>query len=44
MTIEAGNERDEVVQGMHSNKRDVRFQENKTSSIDQGALPGLFPP
>jgi hypothetical protein len=41
---ETENGRDEVVQCLHSYKRDIRFQENKTNSIDQGALPGLFPP
>jgi hypothetical protein len=44
IAVKAGNGRDEAVKGLHSDKRDVRFQENMASSIDQGALPGLFPP
>jgi hypothetical protein len=44
VTVKVGNGRDEAVQGLHSDKRDIRFQENEKISINQGALPGLFPP
>jgi hypothetical protein len=30
ITIEVGNGRGEAIQGLHSDKRDVRFQEDKT--------------
>jgi hypothetical protein len=31
-----------AVQGLHSDKRYMRFQENKKSIINQGTLPGLL--
>jgi hypothetical protein len=43
-TVKVGNGRDEAIQCLHSDEKDIRFQENKTSSINQGALPSLFPP
>jgi hypothetical protein len=44
ITIKVGNGRGEAIQGLHSDKRDIIFQEDKTSNIDQVTLPGLFPP
>jgi hypothetical protein len=44
ITVKARNRRDEAIQCLHSDKRDVRFQEHKISNINQGALLGLFPP
>jgi hypothetical protein len=43
-TVKVGNGRDEAIQCLHSDEKDIRFQENKTSSINQGTLPSLFPP
>jgi hypothetical protein len=42
--MEARDGRNEVVQCIHLDKRDVRFQEQKISGINQGTLLGLFPP
>jgi hypothetical protein len=42
VTIKTGDGRNKVVQGLHLDKRDVRFQEDNSIHNDEGALPGRF--
>jgi hypothetical protein len=42
ITIEARDGRDKVVQSLHSDKQDIRFQEGNNINKDKGALLGPF--